>query len=309
MVLGIVGLGSAWRAAAKLWNTPAFVSESIMALGAAVWLILMLAYACRWVFNRTEAMAEVGHPIQCCFVSLVPATTTLMGLAVIPYDRSAALVIWVIGTVGQLGFGAWRSAGLWRGGMAMETVTPILYLPAVASNLISSIVAGALGLTSWGAMFLGMGVLSWLAIESALLLRLWTAPSLPLPLRPSLGIQMAPPVVAAVAYLANSPGEGTLLAKALWGYGLLQLLYGVRLLPWVLKQPFSASYWGYSFAATAVSVGALQLAVREPDGAAHALALPVFLLSNLVIAWLVGGTLLRLLQGRLLPAPLSPSVL
>jgi len=305
MVLGIVGLGSGWRAATALWGVPAAIGESIMIAGAAVWTILAIAYGLKWLLHREEALAELRHPIQCCFISLVPATTTLMGLVLAPHHRGGALGLWLTGTLCQVAFAAYRSGGLWRGGMDLEAVTPIVFLPSVAANLISSIVAGVLGLQSWGLLFFGMGFFSWVVIESAIVVRLWTAPPLLPPLRPALGIHMAPPVVATVAYLANTSGPPDAFVQAMWGYGLLQLIMLARLLPWVGEQAFSASYWGYSFGVTAISTGALQIAAREGGGAIANLASVVFVLSNVAIAVLVVGTLTRLFQRRLVPPPLT----
>lgn len=300
-VLGIVGLGASWRAAAVMWDVPSSIGESLMAAGALVWAILALSYLLKWLFQRDEALAELRHPIQCCFISLVPATTTLMGLVLAPHHRGTAVVLWIVGTVCQIGFAAYRAGGLLRGGLDTEATTPILFLPSVAANLISSIVAGVLGLTSWGLLFFGMGFFSWIVIESAIVFRLWTAASLPLPLRPALGIHMAPPVVASVAYLVNTQGPADLFVQAMWGYGLLQLLMLARLLPWVSDQPFSVSYWGYSFGVTAISTGALQMALRGGSEAISTLAPVAFVISNAAIAVLTVGTLTRILQGRLLP--------
>ena len=54
---------------------------------------------------------------------------------------------------------------------------------------------------------------------------------LPAPLRPTLGIQLAPPVVGGVAYLSVTTGTPDLLAYAMLGYGVLQALLLLRLLP------------------------------------------------------------------------------
>ncbi|HEY5849617.1 MAG TPA: dicarboxylate transporter/tellurite-resistance protein TehA, partial [Lysobacter sp.] len=181
----------------------------------------------------------------------------------------------------------------------------IIFLPSVAANLISSIVAGVLGLSSWGLLFFGMGFFSWVVIESVIVVRLWTAPPLAPPLRPALGIHMAPPVVATVAYLANTSGPPGAFVQAMWGYGLFQLIMLARLLPWVGEQPFSASYWGYSFGVTAISTGALQISMRNGSDAIANLAPLVFVLTNVAIATLVVGTLIRLCQGRLVPPALT----
>jgi hypothetical protein len=40
IVLGVVGLGNTWRAAAKLWPLPPLVGEVLLGLGALIWLAL-----------------------------------------------------------------------------------------------------------------------------------------------------------------------------------------------------------------------------------------------------------------------------
>jgi tellurite resistance protein len=305
MVLGLAGLGSAWRAAATLWGLPADIGEGIMAVTVCVWAVLVLAYAIKWWRNREEALAEAHHAIQCCFIGLLPAATSLVGLALAPHAHWLAVAAWMVGAVGQLVFGVFRSGGMWRGGRDIGAVTPVLFLPTVAGNLISSIVAGVLGFPSWGLLFFGVGFFNWLVMESVILLRLWNAPALPEPLRPTLGIQLAPPVVATVAYLANTHGLPDLFAQAMWGYGMFQLLMLVRLLPWIARQPFAPSYWAFSFGVTALATGALQMTLRGSEGAIPSLAVAVFMLANVVVVTLAIGTVLRLLQGRLLPPPIT----
>jgi tellurite resistance protein len=49
-------------------------------------------------------------------------------------------------------------------------------------------------------------------------------------------------MVGAVAYLGVNGGVPDLVAHALVGYGLLQALLLLRLLPWIMEQPFAVSY-------------------------------------------------------------------
>jgi tellurite resistance protein len=165
----------------------------------------------------------------------------------------------------------------------------------------------ALGYADWGQYAFGGGLFTWFAIESVLLHRLYTAPGLPLALRPSLGIQLAPPAVGAVAYLSVTSGMPDLLAHAFLGYGVLQALLMLRLLPWILKQSFTPSYWAFSFGVTALATVPLRMVERGDTGPAALLAPPLFLAANIVIALLVIATLMLLVQGRLIPKP-SPSV-
>jgi tellurite resistance protein len=72
----------------------------------------------------------------------------------------------------------------------------------LAGGFVTAGVSAALGYPDWGQRAFGVALFSWFAIESVLLHRLHTVETLPIALRPTLGIQLAPPVVGAVAYLA-----------------------------------------------------------------------------------------------------------
>ena len=304
MILGLVGLGSSWRVAARLWHLPAQVGEAIMAVSLAVWAILTAAYWYKWLMHRQAAIEELSHPIHCCFIGLAPSSTVLMAIVLAPHAHSLAMVAFVGGSIGQVAFGVWRFGGMLEGDRQLSTTTPVIYLPSVAGNFIVSIAAGQVGLPSWGILFFGVGLFSWFALESIVVNRLLNAEALPLALRPTLGIQLAPPVVAAVACMSNTQGTPDLLVQAAWGYGLVQLLLMLRLLPWILKQPFTPSYWAFSFGVTALSTGALMMTERGVTGAVAQMAPVVFVFTNLVMLILVVGTLVRIAQDKLLPPPM-----
>jgi tellurite resistance protein len=71
----------------------------------------------------------------------------------------------------------------------------------------------------------------------------------------------------------------------LWGYGLFQLLLGLRLKPWLGAQPFAPSYWAYTFGVASTTVSGLKLA-QAGVSSAQVLALPVFVAANLFIGYL-----------------------
>jgi tellurite resistance protein len=303
IILGLVGLGNCWRVAAKLWHLPAWIGESIMLIAVAVWLILLLLYVSKWLWAREDALAEFNHPILGCFIGLVPVSTVLVALAISPYSHPIAVVLFVVGAIGQLNFGVYRSGQLWMGGRQPETTTPVLYLPTVAGGFVSAIVASALGYREWGGLFFGMGMFSWLALESIIMQRLFLLEALPKPLRPTLGIQLAPPVVGCVAYLSITSGQPDPFAQILFGYGLLQALILLRLMPWLFQQPFAASYWAFTFGIAALALSGLRLVERGMTGALAELAVLLFIGANIAIGSIALGTVRLLLRGKLLPPP------
>src|SRR3977135_1769108 len=239
IVLGLAGLGGAWRVAARVWPLPSAIGEALMLIAGIVWALLLALYAAKWIYAREEALKELEHPIQCCFVGLIGVATMLMSIAVLPYSQLAAQIAFAIGASFTLVFALWRTGILWRGGRDPGATTPVLYLPTVAGAFVTATAAAALGHPDWGQLAFGAGLFSWLAIESVLLHRLYTVASMPAPLRPTLGIQLAPPVVGAAAHLSVTTGTPDLLADAMLGYGVLQALLLLRLLPWIRHQPFS----------------------------------------------------------------------
>ena len=184
LVLGLTGLGNGWRVASRLWGFPTWIGEAVRAVAVAVWAVLLLRFAIKWIAVREAARAEAAHPVQCCFIALVPVATMLAGIGVLPHAHGAGTVIILVGAAASLLFGLWRHGGQWRGGRDAKTTTTVLYLPTVGANLVSAIAMSALGWPSWGQLFFGAGVLAWIVQESIILGRFLTVEPLPLALRP-----------------------------------------------------------------------------------------------------------------------------
>jgi tellurite resistance protein len=303
IVLGLAGLGGAWRAAGRVWQLPSVIGEALMFIAAIVWAVMLALYAAKWIYAREEALRELEHPIQCCFVGLIGVATMLISMAALPYSRLAAHIAFAVGAFFTLAFAVWRTGILWHGGRDPGTTTPVLYLPTVGGAFVMATAAAALGHRDWGQLAFGAGLFSWLAIESVLLHRLYTVTSMPAPLRPTLGIQLAPPVVGGVAYLSVTTGAPDLLAYAMLGYGLLQALLLLRLLRWIRQQPFAPSYWAFTFGATALAAVPLDMMERGTTEAVASIAPYLFVAANIVVGLIAVATVRLTVKGQLLPKP------
>jgi len=306
IVLGLAGLGGTWRAAAQAWGFPAAIGEAIYLVAGIVWLALIILYAIKALLSASKLAAEASHPVQCCFIGLAGVSTMLIAGGLVPYSRSGALVIFVLGFAFTLGFGVWRTGQLWHGERDHGTTTAVLYLPTVAGSFVSATVVSALGYPDWGQLAFGAGVLSWLAMESVILHRLLTGPTKPAALRPTLGIQLAPAPVGAVAYLSVAGGAPDVFVHGLIGYGILQLLILARLAPWIAQAGAVPGLWAFSFGATAIATAPIRLVARG-DGGAMATLAPIFLvLATLFVAGLAAMTLWLLVKGRMFVPALAP---
>lgn len=289
VVLGLAGLGQAWRVAATLWGLPGAIGESVLLVAALVWAALLVAYVTQAILRPAVVRNEFLHPVEGGAPALLAVSTLLMVLAAAPYSRALAWALAAAGISWHLAFSLWHTGALWQGGRNPLDIAPTLYLPTVAGNFTSAAALGGLGQPDWGWLFLGAGVFSWLALESLVIQRLWRAQAMPAAQRPLLGIQFAPPVVCAMAWLTLTPGSADHWLLMLWGYGLFQLLLGVRLGSWLGEQPFAPSYWAYTFGVAAAAVCGLKLALAGV-ASAQALAIPVFVGANVFIGYLTART-------------------
>lgn len=312
IVLGLVGLGNAWRSAHDAWGLPAVIGESLMLSGGIAWMILVVLFVGKWLIARDDALREAQHPVQCCFISLVGVATMLIAIALHPYSRAFANAFFLIGVVFTLGFALWRTGTLWQGSRNPSESTPVLFLPTVAGSYVTAIACATLGLTAWGQLAFGIGIFSWLAIESVLLHRLYTFAEMSAPLRPTLGIQLAPPAVGAAAYLTVTSGPPDIVAYSLIGYGLMQLLLLTRLARWIFSGGILVSAWSFTFGLTALATAMVKLVSRGDTGPISVMAPVLLALVSLVLVALVFRTAWLLLAGRILPpravaAPIAPS--
>ncbi len=300
MVLGLCGLGNGWRAVARLGLAPASIGEVLSLCGVAVWATWLVFYTARWLHDRERVLSEVRDPTASFFASLVPVATMIASVGLAPHWPAAAWSMALAGLVILTLFATWGVGRLWMGNRAFEATTPILYMPTVGGGFVAAITCATFGMKALGLLFFGAGLLSWLTLESVVIHRM-ILQTLPVPLRASLGLHLAPPAVACVAYLAVTDGPPDHLAQILFGYALFQALVMVRLVPWLRQQPFSPAAWAYTFGVSALPLAALRLTERGLDGPNVFLSLPLFIVANLVIGWIAVRTLRLLLRGALVP--------
>lgn len=301
IVLGLAGLANAWRAAHAAWHLTAVVGEALFAVAAFAWLVITVLYALKWILALEYARAEAAHPVQCCFIGLSGVATLLIAQGALPYARPLAVALFSIGASFTFGFGLWRTGSLWQGGRDAGATTPVLYLPLVAGGFVTAATAGALGWADWGEFAFGAALFSWLAIESVLLHRLYTAEPLAVALRPTLGIQLAPPAVGAASYLAIGGAPG-LPVHLLIGYAIFEALLLARLTRWISEAEFGPAYWAFTFGVTALATAATRVAAVERHGAMTTLAAVLFGVANVIVLGIAAGTLRLVLQHRLIPS-------
>ncbi len=299
---GLAGLADAWRLAGELDHLPASIGDALYVGAAAVYLLLLVAFAMKAVLKPHALLADLTDPGLGPFSSLLPISGMLLALGLQPYASLLAQVLFLMFFIATVLLGGWMTGQWIVARLDAETFHPGYHLPTVAGCLVGAGGAGQFGWIGLGWMSFGIGIISWLVLESTILSRLFFRPSLPPGLVPTLAIEVAPPAVAGNAYFALTGGRSDVVAYVLAGYAVLMVLVQVRLAPLYWKTPFALSFWAFAFSYAVVAANAMRwIAFEHPtDG----IVLGSVLLAAITV--LIGGiaarSLIALRQGTFLPA-------
>jgi tellurite resistance protein len=299
IVTGLAGLGAAWRSAARAYGVSDWLADGLLAVSAALFLGVLAAQVLR-ALRGAGLRDELEHPISGSLAALGPGSLLLVAAGVSVYFRDLALVLFWIGAAGQVAMGVWL-VGRWLLAAAdPKAVTPALHLPSVGF-LLTAVAAGAVGRADAGWLFFGAGVVLWLVVAAALLDRYVSAGELPAAVRPLVALEIAPPAAALLAWQSLEGGAPDVVSRILLGFALFQALVVARLLGRLRDVPFSPSYWAFAFPLAALAAGALRQSAAAPGSVAGALALPLFIVANAVVAAIAWQTIVAASRGKLLP--------
>ena len=129
-VMGLVGLGLAARAAAPLFpgavRAPAYFTEPWVALGVALFLVLVPAYALKLVKHPKAVKEDFNNPLLLGFCGALPVGMALVAGGLAPYLPPLGSVLWWIAFFLLLAFQAWalEMAKTMREASAWPRATP-----------------------------------------------------------------------------------------------------------------------------------------------------------------------------------------
>ncbi len=306
MVLGVGGLGNAWRVACRVWDLPTVIADVLCLAAIAIWLVWTVLFAWKWLAAPSPARAEITEPTLLFAVILVPMGAMIASLCAKPYAPDLAWWMFAAGALGTFAFTIWSTGLVWQGGRPLTTTTPAIYMPNVGGALVVALTAQTFEHPDIAWPILGVGMASWLIWESVVLHRL-ASETMPVHQRATFGIHLTPSAVASVAYLTMTEGQPDRLAQMLLGYALLQALVMLRLWRWLGEQPFVPATWAYTFGIAALAIATATFVERGGTGILAQIAPLIFVFANVFIGAVMVRTAVLAAQGRLFPVPQSPA--
>lgn len=99
-VMGIAGLGLAWRAAANGSDVSPAIGEWLIALSAIVFLALLVVWLARIGRYPNEVSADNNSAITASYCGTLTISCSLLASGAVPYSPPLAFVLWVLAAFG-----------------------------------------------------------------------------------------------------------------------------------------------------------------------------------------------------------------
>ncbi len=263
---GLCGLALCWSSASSLEGIPRWPSDLLWVFAGAVWLITLIPFTVS-VHRSGSWNGELTDPTFSPFLGLIPIVPMMLGVALSRYQQGLGETVFFVAMIATVLLGGWLTGQWVLNEPDLSRWHPGYFLPTVAGGFLAAGGCAALGFHSLALMLFGYGAVSWLVLGSILFLRLFTGPGLPLPLLPTMAIQVAPPVVAGNAWFEINGYQADPVALMLAGYAVLMIMVQLRLAPRYLEVPFGHGSWAFSFSYAAACTAAVRwLGVEKPAG-------------------------------------------
>lgn len=292
-ILGLLGLGLAWRQAAGVWAAvPGIAGELLLGVAAALWLVAVAGYAAK-AWQRPGVLTEDAKALPGrAGLAAAGVGGLALALGLVPHAPALARGLLVLALLWQAGFAVLVLRLIRRGPPEGRRATPIWQLTFVGF-IVAPPAAVPLGWGGLAAAILALMVPVAAAIYLASLRQILRAAPLP-PQRPLLAIHLAPVSLAGLGCAALGLDAASALATALASGLALALLAGVRAITAAGFTPF----WGaMTFPLTAFA--SLLTLTAGRHGWLQAAAIAMLLLASVAVPWIAVRILLLWPGGRL----------
>lgn len=297
-VLGISGLGLAWRKSAPMLGVVPWIGEVIIFAGVLVFAWIAAGYGLK-IARAPQAMrAEANDMKQVAFFATVPLSLQLMAAGALPLDETIALLLWTIGTAAQFFLLLIILTGWMQGGHPRRIFQPSVFLPS-AGLLLGPATGYQLGFIEISWMMFSLGLLLWLFFLVMLFERLFFDMPLTEEELPMLAIPVTPPALAFMSYNALNLQIIDGLTRFLFYTMLLFLILTFAHIQRFAQLRFSLAWWSFTFPASAAAGAAMEYGGAVGTGFPDILCIALLALATGLIIYCAVRTLMGLYQGGL----------
>ncbi|MBF0333078.1 MAG: SLAC1 anion channel family protein [Alphaproteobacteria bacterium] len=301
VVMGVAGLGLAWRKAHEVLSVPEAVGEALCALSAVLFVSIAGLYAAKALRFPVETRREFDHPVRSSFFAAISISLMLLAAGAFPHWPDLARGVWLAGATLHLAL-TLRVLSRWLlHRHEIQHASPAWFIPVVG-NIVAPILGVRLGLVEVSWFFFSVGMLFWPPLLAIVLYRLIFHEDMPPRMAPTLFVLLPPPAIGFLSWVALNGGVVDAPARMLFHAALFLTLLLLSLWRHFQKTPFAVSWWAYTFPLDAVTLAALQYATMTGAPAIAWMASALLVVSTLV----VGAVLVRTVSAMLADALFVP---
>jgi tellurite resistance protein len=293
MVMGLAGVTIAWGKAHHSLGVPVALDAILVAVTAAVFAVLLVAYGAKLLRHREAVLKELGHPVKLNFFPTISISLILLSIAVLPLAVEVSRGLWVLGTAAHLLLTLYvMNVWIHHEHFEVHHINPAWFIPAVGNVLVP--VAGVpLGYADVSWFFFSVGIVFWMILLTIIIYRVLFHHPIPDRLMPTFFILIAPPAVGFLAYVKLVGGLDS-FGRILYFTGLFLTLLLASQVRRFARLQFFLSWWAYSFPVAAITVATMLM--YELSGVAfyRYLGLGLLAVLSLAVAYLLVKTALAM---------------
>jgi tellurite resistance protein len=289
-VMGIAGLGLAWRLAAQAHSVPMEIGEWLVGIAGIVFGMLLAVWVAHVIARPHELEAEHNGAITASYFGTITISCSLLAVGALPYFRAGATVLWAIAAFGGAALLIYLLGRWIERGIKDYELTPALFIPVVG-NATAAYAAVPLGYSELGWASFAFALLCWLTLGPITMYRLMvTEPRLPRKMAPQLAVLVSSPAVMASAWYILT-GSADPVFKILAFKALVFAFLVLRLWKMAWREPFNVAMWGYTFPAAALAGAFEHAALAIPSAFYSGLAAATLGVATIIVAACVAWTL------------------
>ena len=301
IVMGLGGLGLAWRQAHEAIDMPAIVGETILTAAAVVFATVATLFVVKLARYPAVVAADFQHPVKVAFFPSISIGLLLLAAGALHYDSNLAEGIWLVGAAAHLTFAVVIFRRWIIRNVEILHANPAWFIPVVG-NIVAPLAGAPLGYGDLSWFFLSVGLVFWLVLFSIVLNRIIFHEPLPERSLPTLVILLAPPAIGSVAYIELT-GVVDGFARILFFTALFIALLLAAMIRLFLQVRFALSWWAYTFPTAGLAAAGLvyhQSLGPAATTTSEILATLLLLLATLIIGLVALQTCIAVANRRLL---------
>ncbi len=287
-VMSLFGLALAWRALSDLggWESGfgRLISIGALLLGLVTFGSIVLHQFQKGALRETFENPQLRVLPACLTVGLM-----LLSALLAPHmPRLGNAMIW-IAALGHFLLLAWLINGWFRGGLAVEIISPVWFIPVVG-NIVVPVGAMASGEVMLAWFGFSIGIVLWLMLLPIVFFRLIHGKPMPDELESTQMVLVAPPAIGSVSWSLLAGDQAVVPGVVLLSVAFFLMLTMVPMVLRVISRPFVPANWAFGFPLAALSTGLATYSILLERDILMGVGLVILLLVSALILWALIGS-------------------